>query len=103
VKAARKAVEEGPWGRMTATERGRLLMRLARLVEDRAEELAALEARDTGKPMRLARGDIAVLARYFEYYGSAADKVHGETIPFMDGYLVTTQWEPLGVTGHIIP
>lgn len=103
ITAARKAFEEGPWSRMTALERGRLLMKLARLIEDRADELAELEARDTGKPMRLARGDIAALARYFEYYGAAADKLHGETIPFLDGYHVATVWEPLGVTGHIIP
>ncbi|MFT6672248.1 MAG: aldehyde dehydrogenase (NAD+) [Afipia broomeae] len=103
VTAARSAFEGGAWSKMTATERGRLLMRLARLIEDRAESLAALEAKDTGKPMRLARGDIAALARYFEYYGGAADKMHGEMIPFLHGYHVSTVWEPLGVTGHIIP
>jgi aldehyde dehydrogenase (NAD+) len=103
VLAARAAFDKGPWGRMTATERGRLLTKLGRRIEERAEELAQVEARDTGKPMRLARGDIAALARYFEYYGGAADKLHGETIPFMEGYFVTTIWEPLGVTGHIIP
>lgn len=103
VSAARRALDDGAWGRMTATERGKLLVKLARLVEDRAEDLAALEARDTGKPMRLARGDIAALARYFEYYGGAADKMHGDTIPFLPGYHVSTVWEPLGVTGHIIP
>ena len=103
VTSARSAFEQGAWSKMTATERGRLLTKLGRLIEDRAESLAALEAKDTGKPMRLARGDIAALARYFEYYGGAADKMHGETIPFLDGYHVSTVWEPLGVTGHIIP
>jgi len=103
VEAARRAFEEGAWGRLTATERGRLLMRLGRLIEDHADELTALEARDTGKPMRQARADIAACARYFEFYGSAADKLHGETIPFLDGYLVATIREPFGVTGHIIP
>lgn len=103
VTAARSAFEGGAWSKMTATERGRLLMRLAQLIEDRAESLATLEAKDTGKPMRLARGDIAALARYFEYYGGAADKMHGEMIPFLDGYHVSTVWEPLGVTAHIIP
>ena len=103
VAAARRAVETGAWGRLTATERGRLLSRLGRLVEDHADELTRLEARDTGKPMRQARADVVAVARYFEYYGGAADKIHGETIPFLDGYLVTTLYEPLGVTGHIIP
>jgi aldehyde dehydrogenase (NAD+) len=103
VAAARRAVETGAWGRLTATERGRLLSRLGRLVEDNADELTRLEARDTGKPMRQARADVVAVARYFEYYGGAADKIHGETIPFLDGYLVTTLYEPLGVTGHIIP
>jgi len=103
VAAARRAVETGAWGRLTATERGRLLSRLGRLVEDHADELTRLEARDTGKPMRQARADVVAVARYFEYYGGGADKIHGETIPFLDGYLVTTLYEPLGVTGHIIP
>jgi aldehyde dehydrogenase (NAD+) len=103
VKAARRALDTGRWGRLTATERGRLLTRLGRLVEDHADELARLEAADTGKPMRQARGDVTAVARYFEYYGGAADKVHGDTIPFLDGYFVTTVYEPLGVTAHIIP
>jgi aldehyde dehydrogenase (NAD+) len=103
VKAARRAVEEGAWGRMTATERGRLLSRLANLIESHSEELAKLEATDTGKPMKQAKADVVAVARYFEYYGAAADKVHGDTIPFLDGYFVTTVYEPLGVTGHIIP
>jgi aldehyde dehydrogenase (NAD+) len=88
---------------MTATERGRLLSRLANLIESHSEELAKLEATDTGKPMKQAKADVVAVARYFEYYGAAADKVHGDTIPFLDGYFVTTVYEPLGVTGHIIP
>jgi aldehyde dehydrogenase (NAD+) len=103
VKAARHAYEEGHWGRLTATERGRLLSRLGRLIEDNAEELTRLEAQDTGKPMKQAKADVVAVARYFEYYGAAADKVHGDTIPFLDGYMVATLYEPLGVTGHIIP
>ena len=102
VKAAHAAME-GAWGRMTATERGRLLMKLARAVQDHQDELTRLEAMDTGKPIKQARADIVALARYFEYYGGAADKVHGETIPYMDGYAVMTFLEPHGVTGHIIP
>lgn len=103
VKAARNAFEHGEWGRLTAIERGRILMKLGELIADNAEDLAQLEARDTGKPMSQARADMVAAARYFEYYGSAADKVHGDTIPFMEGYSVTTLREPHGVTGHIIP
>lgn len=103
VAAARAALETGCWGRSTALERGRLLMRLGRLIEDNAQELTELEARDTGKPLKQAKADIVAAARYFEFYGAAADKVHGETIPFMAGYMVATERERFGVTGHIIP
>ena len=102
VAAARHALS-GAWGRMTAAERGRILARLAQKVADNAEALAQLEARDTGKPMTTARNDIQVLARYFEFYGGGADKVHGQIIPFLDGYTVSVLREPHGVTGHIIP
>src|SRR6476646_8745972 len=68
VKAARAAVE-GAWGRLSATERGRLLTNLGYAIADHADELTRLEARDTGKPMRQARADIVAAARYFEYYG----------------------------------
>jgi aldehyde dehydrogenase (NAD+) len=102
VRAAQKALE-GPWGRMTATERGRILQRLGRLILDKEEELAAIEARDTGKPISTARADAKAVARYFEYYGGAADKVHGETIPYLDGYNVGIVRIPRGVTAHIIP
>jgi len=80
VKAAR-AAQDGEWGRMPAFERGRVLARLGQLVLERADELAALEARDVGKPLRQAKADALALARYFEFYGGAADKVHGATIP----------------------
>ena len=103
VKAARAAAEGGAWGRLSATERGRLLTKLAYAIADHAEELAKLEARDTGKPMKQARNDMIAIARYFEYYGGAADKVHGDTIPFLPGYFVTTEHVPYGVTAHIIP
>jgi aldehyde dehydrogenase (NAD+) len=88
---------------MPAAERGRVLTRLARAVQDDHETIARLESADTGKPLRQGRADATALARYFEYYGAAADKLHGETIPFLDGYTVMTFWEPHGVTGHIIP
>ena len=101
--AAARAASEGAWGRMSATERGRILGKLSALVADNAEELAQLEARDTGKPMQQARNDMIATARYFEYYGGAADKVHGDTIPFLPGYFVTTEHVPYGVTAHVIP
>ncbi len=102
VRAARTAFE-GAWGALDAAERGRILMRLSHLVLDHEDELMVLEARDTGKPFKQARADIKACARYFEFYGGAGDKLHGETIPFMKGYFVATEREPLGVTGHIIP
>jgi len=102
VKAARAAFE-GAWGRLTATERGRLLMKLGDAVAARVDELGALESRDTGKPLSQGRADMVATARYFEFYGSAADKVHGETIPFLNGYTVAVVRDPHGVTGHIIP
>ncbi|MBL8584814.1 MAG: aldehyde dehydrogenase family protein, partial [Rhizobiaceae bacterium] len=103
VKAARRAFETGAWGRLAAAERGRLLSRMAIVVSDHAEELAQLEARDTGKPIKQARNDIVAAARYFEYYGGGADKVHGDTLPFVNGHFATTERVPHGVTAHIIP
>ena len=102
VRAARRAFE-GEWGRLDAAERGRILLRMSALVAEHADELTALEARDTGKPLRQARADIVACARYFEFYGGAGDKLHGETIPFIRGHFVATEREPIGVTGHIIP
>jgi aldehyde dehydrogenase (NAD+) len=101
--AAARAALSSAWGRLTATERGRILCRIGEAVLAHEEELAQLEARDTGKPMATARNDIKVLARYFEFYGSAADKVLGQTIPFVAGHHVSLIREPLGVTAHIIP
>ena len=101
--AAARAALSGPWGGMTPTERGRLMVRIGQSVAEHHEELAQLEARDTGKPLATARNDITVLARYFEFYGTAADKVHGQTIPFLAGHQVSLVREPLGVTAHIIP
>ena len=101
--AAARASLSSAWGRLNATERGRILVKIGQAVLDHAPELAALEARDTGKPMTTARNDIQVLGRYFEFYGTAADKIHGETIPFLAGHQVSLLREPLGVTAHIIP
>ena len=102
VKAARRAFE-GVWGATAAVDRGRLLSKLGLLILDHFDELAEIEAKDTGKPMKQARNDITAVARYFEFYGGAADKIHGDTIPFLNGYQVMILREPRGVTGHIIP
>ena len=102
VAAARRA-SDGAWGRMTAVERGRILQRWSSLVADAIDELGAIESRDTGKPLRQGRADANALARYFEYYAGAADKLHGQTLPYQNGYTVMTIREPHGVTGHIIP
>ncbi|MEM7491002.1 MAG: aldehyde dehydrogenase family protein, partial [Pseudomonadota bacterium] len=92
--AAAHEARAGAWGRLTATERGRLLTELGRLVRTRIEDLAVIEAHDVGKPLSQARADATALARYLEFYGGAADKVHGATIPYLDGYTVYTLREP---------
>jgi len=102
VQAARTAFDAG-WRRMPAFERGRCLTRLGLLVEKNGDELAALESRDTGKPVRQGRADVAATMRYFEFYGGAADKIHGDTIPFLDGYTALTLREPHGVVAGIVP
>ena len=102
VGAAQTALH-GDWGRMTALERGRILTRMGQLVLEKVDDLALLEAMDVGKPLSQARADAVALARYMEFYGGAADKVMGETIPYLDGYTVYTLREPHGVTGHIVP
>ncbi|MES0825714.1 aldehyde dehydrogenase family protein [Ruegeria sp. SCP11] len=102
VQTAQTALD-GEWGHKTALERGRILTRLGQLVLERVDDLAALEAMDVGKPLTQARADAVALARYCEFYGGAADKVMGETIPYLDGYTVYTLREPHGVTGHIVP
>jgi len=101
--AAAEAALQGDWGRMPAFERGRVLMAISRKILEHTEELAFIEARDVGKPLKQARADAIAMARYFEFYAGACDKFHGETIPFLDGYTVYTLREPHGVTGHIIP
>lgn len=102
IDAARSAFE-GEWGRTPASVRGRILLKLRDLVLARVEDLARIEAMDVGKPLKQARADAIALARYCEFYGGAADKLLGETIPYLDGYTVYTLREPHGVTGHIVP
>jgi len=79
---AAQAALDGEWGRLGAAERGRMLQRLSAAVLERADELARLEALDVGKPLRQGRADALALARYLEFYGGAADKLMGQTIPF---------------------
>lgn len=102
VRAAQAALDGG-WGAMTAVERGRILMRMSVITLENIDELTVLEARDVGKPLTQARNDVIAMARYFEFYAGACDKIHGQSIPFMDGFTVYTLREPHGVTGHIIP
>ncbi len=101
--AAAQAALDGAWGGLTAAERGRVMLRMSAKVLEQADELARLEALDVGKPFKQGRADAVALARYLEFYGGAADKVHGETIPFANGYTAFTLREPHGVTGHIVP
>jgi aldehyde dehydrogenase (NAD+) len=104
VKAARKAFEDGPWPRMSASQRGRLLNRLADLIERDREELAALESLDNGKPYRDAlNADLPLTIKCYRYYAGWADKIHGKTIPIEGNYFCYTRHEPVGVVGQIIP
>jgi aldehyde dehydrogenase (NAD+) len=104
VAAAREAFEQGPWSRLDARERGRLLYRLADLIEEEIDDLAALEALDNGKPVRDARNaDLPLAIDCLRYYAGYADKIHGQTIPVRGDYFCYTRKEPVGVVGQIIP
>ncbi|MGH7127100.1 MAG: aldehyde dehydrogenase family protein [Planctomycetaceae bacterium] len=104
VKAARKAFETGDWRKMDARDRGRLLNKLADLIEQNLDELAALETLDNGKPIRDARtADLPLVIDCLRYYAGWADKIHGDTIPVRGNYFTYTRREPLGVAGQIIP
>jgi aldehyde dehydrogenase (NAD+) len=104
VKAARKAFESGPWSTMNASERGRLLNKLADLIEENKDELAALESLDNGKPLRDSlAADLPLTIKCYRYYAGWADKIHGKTIPVEGDYFCYTRHEPVGVVGQIIP
>lgn len=104
VQAARKAFEHGPWPKMSAAERGWLLYKLADLIEEHQEELAALESLDNGKPYRDALTiDLPLTIKCYRYYAGWADKIHGRTIPVEGNYFCYTRHEPVGVVGQIIP
>lgn len=103
VRLAHQTFEAGSWSRFSATERGRILLRASILVRERLETLATLEARNAGKPISDARGEIGLVANVFEYWGGAANKIHGETIPVQDAGLEITLREPIGVCALIVP
>ena len=104
VRAARQAFESGPWSRMDARDRGRLMYRLADRIEEELEELAALESLDNGKPIRDSRSaDLPLVIDCLRYYAGYADKIHGSTIPVRGNFFTYTRKEPVGVVGQIIP
>ncbi len=105
VRAARRAFEEGPWRDFTPSARGKVLWRLADLVEEHAEELALIETLDNGKPLAESRGDIAFSVEVFRYYAGAATRIEGRTVtPSIPGHWhAYTRREPVGVVGQIIP
>ncbi len=110
VKAARAAFETGPWRRLTASERGRMIWKLADLLEKNLEEFARLESLDNGKPLGVARAaDVPLAVDLFRYMAGWTTKIHGRTfpisVPYAPGALfhAYTQREPVGVVGQIIP
>ena len=103
VRAARETFESAAWQDMAPAERGRIMNRIAALIRENKEELARLESLDIGKPLSQSRTDAEVAARYFEYFGGAADKILGTVIPVTPGILDFTVREPWGVSAQIIP
>jgi aldehyde dehydrogenase (NAD+) len=104
VVAARAAFDQGPWKKMRASERGRLLHRLADLIEQNADQLARLETLDNGKPLTIAKAvDVAKTIACYRYFAGWADKVQGKTIPIDGDFFCHTRHEPIGVIGQIIP
>jgi len=104
VTAARKAIESGLWRKMPASERGRLIWRLADLIEKNIDELAELETLDNGKPIFESRNvDMPMVIDVLRYYAGWATKIHGETVNTFDSAFTYTLREPVGVVGLIIP
>jgi acyl-CoA reductase-like NAD-dependent aldehyde dehydrogenase len=103
VDAAHREFEDGRWRRTSATERGRVLAAAAAILRDRMEEVARLEARNAGKPIAAARGEIGLVANVLEYWAGAANKIFGETIPIQDPGIDLTLREPVGVCACITP
>jgi phenylacetaldehyde dehydrogenase len=104
VKAARRAFESGPWPKMSASERGRIMWKIADLLEKHTEEFAELETLDNGKPISVSRvADVPLAVDMFRYMAGWATKIEGSTIPIAGPYLAYTRREPVGVVGQIIP
>ena len=104
VKAARKAFDEGPWSRMSAAQRSRLIYKLADLMEENKVELAQLETLDNGKPYsETSNADVPLAVEHFRYFSGWATKIVGQTIPVQGNYFNYTRHEPVGVVGQIIP
>jgi acyl-CoA reductase-like NAD-dependent aldehyde dehydrogenase len=103
VDVAVRAFEDGPWPRISARERGRVLSKASFLIRERQDELARLEARNGGKPIGSARAEIDIVANVFEYWGGAANKIFGETIPIVPPGLDVTLREPVGPCALITP
>jgi aldehyde dehydrogenase (NAD+) len=103
VKAARRALETGPWATMDAADRGRLMFRLADLVETNARDLAILESYNCGKTITDAQGDLQGVVNTLRYYAGWADKIEGKTVPVRGNFLSYTLRQPIGVVGQIIP
>ena len=104
VAAAREAFENGPWKKTDARDRGRILLKIAGLIERNKDELALLDTLDNGKPINeTTNADIPLVIDCFLYYAGWADKIHGETIPVRGDFFNYTLREPVGVVGQIIP
>lgn len=103
VRAAAAAFRTEEWRSYSAFDRGDLLFAIADKMQESRDELAELETTDVGKPLSQAYADVDAAIRYFRFYGGAADKVMGDTIPIQDGLLDYVVREPVGVTAHIIP
>ncbi|MGB2235240.1 MAG: aldehyde dehydrogenase [Candidatus Puniceispirillum sp.] len=104
VRAADRAFNEGPWSKMSPTERGHCLRRLAELLVDQSEQLGHTEAVDTGKMLKETRWQAKYIAEFFHFYAGCADKIHGDTLPIdKPDLFVFTDREPLGVIAAIVP
>ena len=104
VRSAHKACYEGPWSRMSASERGHCLRRLGDLLASRSEALGEIETRDTGKMFKETRWQAKYIGEYYHFYAGAADKIHGATLPIdKPDMFVFTQREPLGVVAAVVP
>ena len=102
VQAARRAFE-GPWRRVLAPDRARILYRIATLIDQHQEALVQIESRDNGKPVREVRAEMGNIIRFFEYFAGMCQNVLGETMPATGPFFTYTLREPVGVVGAIIP